>query len=251
VNAPFDERLLRYLEGRATEEERAELERTLTASPRLRAELDEARKGLAAIRGLAGDLDTAVPPLAERSWRRATGSERAARSRGPRGPWRRAAAIAALFLLPASGWFARGFVEPQGARLPPLDPRITGSARVAPNPQLGQYLLLFTGAWPDMSAMSPDQRFERQEAYMTWLGELERAGVLVTGSELGTEPGLFLTSAGMGVAEFVPDLPPEEVVVGYVVIRAENEEEARRIASECPHVRYGSGVLLKGGGPGM
>ena len=109
------------------------------------------------------------------------------------------------------------------------------------------YLLLFTGAWPDMESLSAQERLGRQQEYMEWVSRLESEGRLVSGAELGGDPGIFLTSSGMGVSEFRPDPPAEEIVVGFVFIRAESAEEARQIAAECPHVRYGSGVLLKGG----
>ncbi|MDX1395944.1 MAG: YciI family protein [Gemmatimonadota bacterium] len=242
----FDERLLRYLEGRATTEEREALEQEMAASPQLAAELEDARRGLEALRGLAASPGGVAPPLADGALREAKGEP--ARAARDVGPWiRRAATVAALFLLPASGWYARGWIAPPGdtAGAPP----IPGVVAPVPDPGLQQFLLLFTGSWENMEALTPDERLARQEEYAMWLGDLEAEGRYITGSELNADPGVFLTSAGMGVTAFEPDVPPEEIIVGFVFIRAENAEEARRIAEACPHVRYGSGVLVKGAMP--
>jgi len=248
VNDRFDERLLRYVEGRASAAEAAEIERELASSPRLAAEVEEARRGLAAMRDLAAAPGGPVPPLAEGTLDR-LGASRAGRQSHV--AWKRAAVIAALLLLPASGWYARGWLAPPPAAEGPPIPGAATSPAVQ-NPQMEPYLLLFTGAWPDMEELDPQERLARREAYMSWVEWLDENGRLVTGSELGGDPGVFLTSGGMGISEFEPDVPPEEVIVGFVYFRAESPEEAREIASRCPHVRYGSGVLLKHGvGMGM
>lgn len=248
----FDERLLEYIEGRVSGEERDQIEREIEGSPSLAAELEQARRGLEALRGLGSTETSPAPPLAAAAWEslRTAGDVPETPTTAARPPrvfppgLRRAATIAALLLLPASGWFARGLVAPPGStgQLP-----IPGVATPAvPNVEMQQYLLLFTGPWSDMETLSPQERIERQEAYMTWVGWLEQEGRYVAGAELGGDPGIFMASSGMGVTEFMPDVPTEDYIVGFVYFRAENAEEARRIAAECPHVRYGSGVLLKG-----
>lgn len=248
----FDERLLRYLEGRSTAEERADVERELAASPALEMELEEARRGLEAMRTLAGAPEADVPPIAAGTWTRITGEEAAPGRRGRGGALlRRAAAIAALLLLPASGWFARGLVAPPLAPLPGPGPDIVGPTATIPNPQLRPYILFFEGAWPDGDDIEPQERMARNEAYMSWVEELESEDALESGYELGASPGIQFTRGPLGgVTESVPDVPPAERIVGVVVIRAGSEEEARRIAAGSPHVRYGAGVLLKAAGGG-
>jgi hypothetical protein len=253
VTDRFDERLLAYVEGRASAMEREQLEQELATTPSLAAEMEQARRGLAALRALAATPDTPVPPIADSAWRRvdAEGTGGAStREADRRAGLRRAATIAALFLLPASGWFARGLVAPPQADLeaPPIPGVVTPPVI---NPAMQEYLLLFTGSWENLESLTPQERLQRQEEYMMWIADLEADDRYVAGGELGGDPGVFLTNAGMGVSAFVPDLAPEDIVVGFVYIRAESPEEARRIAEECPHVRYGSGVLLKGGGMPM
>lgn len=256
MNDRFDERLLAYVEGRASAMEREQLEEELASSPSLAAELEEARRGLDALRQLAATHDGPVPPLAADTLRRidADGLRGADPIRrggsGQRAGLRRAAVIAALFLLPASGWFARGWVAPPAGDpgAPPIPGVVTPPVT---NPGMQEYLLLFTGSWDDMESLAPQERLQRQEEYMMWLGDLETEGRVVAGGELSGDPGVFLTNAGMGVSAFEPDMAPEEIIVGFVYIRAESPEEALQIAEECPHVRYGAGVLLKGSGMPM
>lgn len=247
----FDERLLRYLEGRASEEERAEVERRLAASSSLESEMEEARRGLEAVRSLAGAPAAEVPPLADRARARLAG-ERDTRKRADRRTLlRRAATIAALVLLPASGWFARGLVAPPLATLPGPGPGVVGPAAGVPDPQLRPYVILFEGVWPDQEEIEPQERMYRNERYMAWIGELESEGLLESGYELGWSAGFEFARGPLGgVTESVPDVPLDERLVGLLIIRAASEEEARRIAAGSPHVRYGGSVLLKAAGGG-
>jgi len=228
--------------------EREQLERELAASPSLAAELEEAGRGLVALRALAAMPAAPVPALADSTLQR-VGSRDVYRQ-SERAGLRRAATIAALLLLPASGWFARGLVSPPGVNpgAPPIPGVVTPPVT---NPAMQEYLLLFTGSWENIESLTPQERLQRQEEYMMWVTDLEAEGRYVAGGELEGDPGVFLTNAGMGVSAFVPDLAPEDIVVGFVYIRAESPEEARRIAEACPHVRYGSGVLLKSSGTAM
>lgn len=247
----FDERLLRVLEGRASDDERAEVERQLAASSTLRAEMEEARRGLEAMRRLADAPPAEVPPVADAAWSRIAG-ERAGRTDAHRRRLlRRAAVIAALFLLPASGWFARGLLAPPLATLPGPGPDVVGPAAGVPDPRLRPYVLFFEGVWPDQEHIEPQERMDRNEQYMSWIGDLESEGLLESGYELGWSEGIQFTRGPLGgVTESVPDVPPDERLVGLLVIRASTEEQARRIAAESPHVRYGGSVLLKAAGGG-
>lgn len=247
----FDERLLRVVEGLATEEERAEVERRLAASASLKAEMEEARRGLEAVRSLAAAPEAEVPPVADLTRARLAGEHAARKRAGRRTLLRRAAMIAALVLLPASGWFARGLLAPPLATLRGPGPDVVGPTAAVPNPQLRPYVILFEGVWPDQEEIEPQERMYRNERYMAWIGELESEGLLESGYELGWSAGVRFASGPLGgVTESVPDVPLDERLVGLLVIRAASEEEARRIAAGSPHVRYGGSVLLKATGGG-
>jgi len=251
VNDRTDDRLLRYLEGRATAEEREEVERELAVSPTLKSELEDARRGLEAIRGLARSPGAAVPPLADAARATISAQRDAARRADRRRMFRRAATIAAFLLLPAGGWFARGLMAPPLATLPGPSPESVAPPATLPNPQLRPYFLLFEGVWPDRERLEPPDEMQRTEAYMSWFDGLEAQGRLVTGYELGGAPGVLLARGPLGgVTETTPDTPPSESLVGFIVIRASSEEEARRIAAESPHLRYGGSVLVKAAGGG-
>jgi len=251
VSDRFDERLLRYLEGRASEDEAREVERRLAASPALEAEMEEARRGLEAVRRLAGSAEAEVPPLAGAAWSRIAGGGGSRSGAHRRALLRRAAVIAALLLLPASGWFARGLVAPPLATLPGPSPDGVGPAGAPPDPQLRPYVILFEGVWPDGERLEPWEEMERSEVYMSWFEGLETRGQLVSGYELTAAPEVRFRRGPLGsVTETVPETAPADRLVGLIVIRAASEEEARRIAAGSPHIRYGGAVLLKATGGG-
>lgn len=248
-----EESILRYLEGRADDEERKRLEREMAASPPLRAEVERVRAGLDAMRRLA-EAPAEVPSLAAPVLSRL---ESDPLGRAPSGrplprsasPWRLAASIAALLLLPAAGWVARGAVEGSGGQAPAGVEATPGSVAPGVAPGAGvpgrEWLLLLVGAWPDAETVTVEEEIMRVQSYMTWIEALRAEERYVVGHQLGTDPGLYLTRTGMEISEFRPELAAEEVVVGFVLIRAESEEEARRIARACPHVEYGGTVIVR------
>jgi len=251
VSDRFDERLLRVLEGRASDEERAEVERRLAASTTLKAEMEEARRGLEAMRRLAGEATDEIPPLADATWSRIAREGTHRPGAGRRRLLRRAAMIAALVLLPASGWFARGLMAPPLATLPGPGPDTVTPPATFPDPRLRPFVLLFEGTWPDGDRLEPWEELERGEVYASWFEELEAEGRLATAYELGAAPAVRVARGPLGgVTETVLDTPPDRRLVGLIVIRAVSEQEARQIAAESPHLRFGGSVLLKPAGGG-
>jgi len=70
---------------------------------------------------------------------------------------------------------------------------------------------------------------------------MRAAGRLQGGSKLTDDAGRILRNAGGRVA--VTDGPfteSKEMVGGYFLLAAGDYAEACRIASECPHLKYGS-----------
>lgn len=246
MSEQMEARILRYLEGQASPEEREVLERELSASPRLRKDLEEARRGLSAMQILSQPVPPPAVGLADE-----TLSELRGRPAGgsPARRWlRRAAAIALLLLLPASGWVARGMVEGRPNSGPPLpSPRTTpgGIADTSPIADGRVYMLLFLGSWPDEAELTPQERAEREASYGGWMTELEARGNITGGGEFGPAPGLMVTNGTMGVNIFEPAVAPEDRIVGFLILRAADEEEARELAAGSPHLQYGGSHLLK------
>ena len=92
-------------------------------------------------------------------------------------------------------------------------------------------LLLYAGS--DPVGGTADVR--RQE-YGAWARDLASRGVQVSGEELSEE------SAALGATNAAAEAALPR---GFFVIRADDLEAAQRIASTCPHLRYGGRIVIK------
>jgi|SRR6185437_5278726 len=95
-----------------------------------------------------------------------------------------------------------------------------------------EYLLLLRGGKPMTSKSEEENKAEMQAwgAYMGNLGQngqlvgglpLESAGTVVTAKRISNEP---VTSSAEGI------------VCGYLIVKANNIEQAAEIAKSCPHI---------------
>lgn len=91
-------------------------------------------------------------------------------------------------------------------------------------------LLLYAGA--DPIAGAPDTR--RQE-YAQWARDMSSRGIAISGEELA-EDAREIGAGGRPAG----DLPR-----GFFVVSAADVEAAERIASTCPHLRYGGRIVVK------
>src|SRR5215472_5247616 len=82
--------------------------------------------------------------------------------------------------------------------------------------------------------------------YQDWAERMRAAGRLKGGSKLTDDAGRIMRDAGGRVA--ITDGPfteSKEMVGGYFLLTAGDYAEACRLASECPHLRYGSYVEVR------
>lgn len=88
------------------------------------------------------------------------------------------------------------------------------------------------------AAAAPDRVAE----YTAWARGLAADGTVVGGEKLA-DSGVLLASSEPGATR----VPSSEigVLAGYFVIRAEDENEAARIAATCPHLKYGGRISLR------
>lgn len=95
-----------------------------------------------------------------------------------------------------------------------------------------QFMYLLRGGDEEVSKYSPEQ----MEAYMgewnSWMGGLAQAGKLAGGLPLSRE-GKQLASKS-AIATDGPFAEGKEVVGGYVIVKAENMDEAIEISRGCP-----------------
>jgi len=82
--------------------------------------------------------------------------------------------------------------------------------------------------------------------YMDWADRARAAGRLKAGSKLTDDAGQILRNQGGRIATTDGPFPEsKEIVGGYFLISAGDYAEACRIASDCPHLRYGSYIEVR------
>jgi hypothetical protein len=98
----------------------------------------------------------------------------------------------------------------------------------------------------DFSQMSPADIEAVIAEYMAWSNNLAAQGKIRGGEKLCDEGGRHLR--GFGDEFRVTDGPfveAKEVIGGYFAIEAADYDEAVRLSSDCPHLKYGGWVELR------
>ena len=93
--------------------------------------------------------------------------------------------------------------------------------------QQHEFALLIYGGEP---SGSPDDRVGE---YAAWAAKIRGEGRRISGERLSDE------SWSIGAAS--ANLP----LRGFFIVQARDDEEARRLAQEHPHVRYGGGIVVR------
>jgi len=133
-------------------------------------------------------------------------------------PKRRVMAVAGLVATAAALVAAVGWSVTHRPGAPPAGPRFV--------------LLLYAGT--DPVAGTPDTR--RLE-YSQWAREVAAGGTAISGEELSEDAREIPASAGAPPAGPLPR--------GFFVVSAPDLDAAARIASSCPHLRYGGRIVVK------
>lgn len=83
-------------------------------------------------------------------------------------------------------------------------------------------------------------------AAIAWTEELEREGLFVSGEKLRGD-GFRLTPRAGAVERSAGPVAPgaADIVGGFFLIRADDYEDAERIAATCPLLRYGSTIEVR------
>lgn len=91
---------------------------------------------------------------------------------------------------------------------------------------------------PGPASAMPDRVAE----YTAWARGLAKDGTVVGGEKL-SDSGVLLGASEPSAAR----VPSSEIgaLAGYFVIRAKDEADAMRIASTCPHLKYGGRISLR------
>jgi hypothetical protein len=150
----------------------------------------------------------------------------ALRERGlVRPPQRRMMTVAALVAMAAALAVAVGWSVTHRSVAPPS----SSSPRFV--------LLLYAGT--DPVAGTPDTR--RQE-YSQWARDVSAGGTAISGEEL-SEDARDVPGPPSGAPAGAPPAGP--LPRGFFVVSAPDLDAAERIASTCPHLRYGGRIVIK------
>lgn len=84
-----------------------------------------------------------------------------------------------------------------------------------------------------MNHMSPDELQQVLIDYKAWVAEL---GDHYVGGQRLEDSGSLLKSKEEPILTDGPFLEPKEIIAGFMVIKASNQEEANQLAMACPHV---------------
>lgn len=108
------------------------------------------------------------------------------------------------------------------------------------------YMLLLHEQPSDFSQLSPEDIEAVIAEYVAWSNKLAAEGKIRGGEKLRDEGGKHLT--GFGDDFRVTDGPfieAKEVIGGYFAIEADDYDEAVRLSSDCPHLKYGGRIELR------
>lgn len=108
------------------------------------------------------------------------------------------------------------------------------------------FMLLLHEQPADYSQFSPEDIEAVIGEYIAWRHQVEAEGRYVGGEKLRDEGGrhLAMSDGGLRVTDG-PFTEAKEVIGGYFTISAADYDEAVRIASTCPHLKYGGRIELR------
>lgn len=110
--------------------------------------------------------------------------------------------------------------------------RTTVSAKA---PEFTYVLLLEEGSEYRIPAEGADME-ERIGEYRNWAIGLRNEGVQVSGIKLKDESVVLGRASGKG---------DQEMLAGMFSIKTDSEEQAKRIAESCPHLKYGGKIVIR------
>ena len=94
-----------------------------------------------------------------------------------------------------------------------------------------EFLLILKG--DGMNHLSPDELQNVMVAYKAWVSEL---GDKYIGGQRLEDSGALITNEKDDIITDGPFLESKEIIAGYFLIQAEDQNEANRIASTSPHL---------------
>ena len=111
-----------------------------------------------------------------------------------------------------------------------------------PNPT-SEYMLFFRG--PDWDkGLSPEELQQRMNKVNAWFEGLQQQGKVKGGQPLGQEGRSISRQKGRPVSDG-PFAESKEAIGGYLLLEADDLEEAAAIAKACPTLEYGITIEVR------
>ena len=111
---------------------------------------------------------------------------------------------------------------------------------------MAQFVMLLPHS-PERYASIPEADFmDLMKDYIGWVEDMTAKGIMAGGEKLLDEGGKVLTSTGETIeVHDGPFAELAEVLGGYMIINAEDYDQAVAIAKTCPHLVHNSKIILR------
>ena len=93
------------------------------------------------------------------------------------------------------------------------------------------YILLFRADYKAIEKTSPEEMQNRNKSWMAWLDSISAEGKLAGGNHLGDDGRIVF---GNGIVENSTFATNGMSILGYILIQANDYDDAERIAKSCP-----------------
>jgi len=104
-----------------------------------------------------------------------------------------------------------------------------------------QYMLLLRDAGSFPANLAPEEMQAIIQRYIDWRKKVASGGRQITGHKLRDRQGRTLRGkVGAPVTTDGPYAEANEVIGGLYVVEARDYNEAQRLASDCPHLEFGT-----------
>ena len=110
-----------------------------------------------------------------------------------------------------------------------------GGKMGTPQPDRGDYLLILRTGAGQTAAPGPEEETRLYNEYAAWYRAALERGEMVAGEKLADDVSVL--PAG--------DALDGRTIEGFFLIKASTDREAERIASGCPHLRYGGTIEIR------
>jgi hypothetical protein len=107
------------------------------------------------------------------------------------------------------------------------------------------YLFIFRESTPEAyDAMSPEQRRQSMQEWNDWCDRLAGQGRLQLGHPLEPQGRVVAAARARRVVDG-PFVEAKELVGGFLMVTADDLDEATSLAEECPNLRHGLTIEVR------